>query len=286
MSTTLKSKKKPELQALAAELGIDTDGSKADLEARILLHLSEHVELKSDSKYSKYFSSITGPESPGPVVSVAQGSHRRKSVPAKKSTDLGETVSKALTRYVSQTDDLHCLFSCVTDVFSDEEGVTGAELVKKTKRAASSVAKAAENKTKDILANVPTAVPSPSRVSASIERATSQFVRRARSASTSLQLHQVTSRVPIIRQAISNVVSVDGIVTSAEVLLLLSKLIPRTYPVFPNCYRIVLMSSYISLISLPSQFYTQSMDNPSSFPISSISSPSRDSGSHSSLGHL
>src|ERR1700732_771266 len=73
MSTTLKSKKKPELQALAAELGIDTDGSKSDLEARILIYLSGHVELKKDPKFSKYFASITGPESPGP----AQGSHRR-----------------------------------------------------------------------------------------------------------------------------------------------------------------------------------------------------------------
>jgi hypothetical protein len=98
--STLKSKKKPELQALSAELGIDTDGSKADLEARILSHLSDHAELKSDPKYSKYFSSITALESPVPVVSVAQGSHRRRSIPAKKSTDLGEAVSKTLARYV------------------------------------------------------------------------------------------------------------------------------------------------------------------------------------------
>ena len=98
MSNTLKSKKKPELQALAAELGIDTDGSKSDLEARILLYLSGHVELKKDPKFSKYFASITGPESPGPVASVAQGSHRRRSIAAKKTTDLGEKISKTLTR--------------------------------------------------------------------------------------------------------------------------------------------------------------------------------------------
>jgi SAP domain len=97
MSNTLKSKKKPELQALAAELGIDTDGNKSDLEARILFHLSEHIDLKAHPKFSKYFASITGPESPGPVASVAAGSHRRRSVPAKKSTDLGEAISKALT---------------------------------------------------------------------------------------------------------------------------------------------------------------------------------------------
>jgi hypothetical protein len=101
MSNTLKSKKKPELQALAAELGIDTDGSKSDLEARILLYLSEHVELKSNSKFAKYFASITGPESPGPVASVAAGSHRRRSIAAKKSTELGDVISKALTRYRS-----------------------------------------------------------------------------------------------------------------------------------------------------------------------------------------
>lgn len=94
MSSTLKSKKKPELQALAAELGIDTDGSKADLEARILLYLSEHIELKNDAKFKKYFAAITGPDSPGPVASVA----RRRTVGAKKSTDLGEKIMNALTR--------------------------------------------------------------------------------------------------------------------------------------------------------------------------------------------
>lgn len=96
MSNTLKSKKKPELQALAAELGIDTDGSKSDLEARILLYLSDHVELKANSKFTKYFASIPSPDSPG---AVAQGSQRRRSIAAKKSTDMGENVSKALTRY-------------------------------------------------------------------------------------------------------------------------------------------------------------------------------------------
>jgi hypothetical protein len=116
-------------------------------------------------------------------------------------------------------------------VFSDEEG---AELVKRSRRTATS-AKSGESKTRDLLASVPGAVPSPSRVSNQIELATSHLVRRARSASASLQLHQVTSRVPIVRRAISNVVSVDGIVTVAELLLLLSKLIPRTYPV-PSPY--------------------------------------------------
>lgn len=78
---------------------------------------------------------------------------------------------------------------------------------------------------------MPGAVPSPSRVSNQIELATSQLVRRARSASTSLRLHEVTDRVPIVRQAVSNVVSVDGIVSVAELLLLLNRLIPRGYPV-------------------------------------------------------
>ena len=98
MSNTLKSKKKPELQALAAELGIDTDGSKSDLEARILLYLSQHVELKGDPKFSKYFTSITSLESPGPL---SQGSQRRRSIAAKKSTDLGEPISKPLIRLVT-----------------------------------------------------------------------------------------------------------------------------------------------------------------------------------------
>ena len=115
--------------------------------------------------------------------------------------------------------------------FSDEDGLSGGEVVKKGKRAATSAARSAESKTRDLLASVPGAVPSPSRVSNQIELATSRLMRRARSASTSLQLHRVSSRVPIVRQAISNVVSVDGITTVAELLLLLSKIIPRTYPV-------------------------------------------------------
>ena len=100
MSNTLKHKKKPELQALAAELGIDTDGSKSDLEARILLHLSQHAELKANPKVAKYFPAIAGTESSGLVASVATGSHRRRSIAAKKSTELGDVISKPLTRYL------------------------------------------------------------------------------------------------------------------------------------------------------------------------------------------
>jgi SAP domain-containing new25 len=84
--STLKSKKKSELQAIAIELGVNVDGSKSDLEARILHYLSEHAELKSSPKFSRYYASI---ESPAP---------RRKLVPAKKSTDLGDTIPKAMTR--------------------------------------------------------------------------------------------------------------------------------------------------------------------------------------------
>ena len=94
MSGTLKSKKKPELQALAAELGIDTDGSKSDLEARILLHLSQHVELKDDPKFTKYYASITTPETPRGVAGVSVGSHKRRSVAAKKTTDMGESKTR------------------------------------------------------------------------------------------------------------------------------------------------------------------------------------------------
>ena len=126
---------------------------------------------------------------------------------------------------------------------SDEEGITGSEILKKSKRAATSATKSTA---RDILASMPGAVPSPSRVSNQIELATSRLVRRARSASTSLQLHQVTSRVPIVRQAISNVVSVDGIVTVVELLLLLNKIIPRTYPV-SSTYGNLTYCSYIFL---------------------------------------
>ena len=119
----------------------------------------------------------------------------------------------------------------------------GSEIVRKSKRAPTSATKSTA---RDILASVPGAVPSPSRVSNQIELATSRLVRRARSASTSLQLHQVTSRVPIVRQAISNVVSVDGIVSAAELALLLNKIIPRTYPVSSLCLNLTYYS-YISL---------------------------------------
>lgn len=91
MSNPLKSKKKPELQALAAELGIDTEGSKSDLEARILQHLSAHAELKSDPKFSKYFASITGPDSPSPVTTT----QKRRSIAAKKTTDFGDAAPKS-----------------------------------------------------------------------------------------------------------------------------------------------------------------------------------------------
>jgi SAP domain-containing new25 len=96
MSNPLKSKKKPELQALAAELGIDTEGSKSDLEARILQYLSGHVELKSDPKFSKYFASITGPDSPSPAA-TAPSSQKRRSIAAKKTTDFGEAATKTST---------------------------------------------------------------------------------------------------------------------------------------------------------------------------------------------
>lgn len=114
---------------------------------------------------------------------------------------------------------------------SDEEGILGTEIVKKTKRAASTIAKASDSKARDIISSMPSSVPSPARVTNQIELATSRLVRRARSASTSLQLHQVTSRVPVVRQAVSNVVSVDGIAGLTEFTLLINKLIPRTYPV-------------------------------------------------------
>jgi hypothetical protein len=223
MSTALKSKKKPELQALASELSIDTDGSKADLEARILQHLSQHTDLKADNKYKKYFAAITGPESPGLGTVAPLGGHKRRNIAAKKSTELGDSISKALTRY---------LFTfAMVDSDSDEEGIMGSEMVKKTKRTAGTVAKTADSKTRGIMSSIPGSVPSPARVTSQIELATSPLVRRARSASSSLQLHQVTSRVPVVRQAVSNVVSVDGIAGLTELTLLMNKLIPRTYPV-------------------------------------------------------
>lgn len=115
-------------------------------------------------------------------------------------------------------------------MFSDEDRVSGTEIVKRGKRISTVAAKSTESKTHDLLASVPGAAPSPSRVSSQIERATSRLVYRARSASN-LQLRRVTSHVPFLRQWISNVVSVDSIVTLFELLLLLNKLIPRSYPV-------------------------------------------------------
>ena len=104
--SSFRNKKKPELQALAAELNIDTDGSKADLESRILAYLSEHVNLKDNPKFSKYFAAIIASDSPAPLGTVSGG--RRRSIAAKKVSELGDSISKALTRY--------CLHSCQTDV--------------------------------------------------------------------------------------------------------------------------------------------------------------------------
>ena len=98
----LKSKKKPELQALAGELGLEIDGSKSDLEARILLHLAEHSELQTNPKFSKYFASILGTEPPSAVAASAVGSHKRRAIVAKKSTDMGD----AKTRFVFPSFDL------------------------------------------------------------------------------------------------------------------------------------------------------------------------------------
>jgi hypothetical protein len=114
-------------------------------------------------------------------------------------------------------------------VFSDDDN-TG-EVTKKIKRVASATAHAIESTVDGILAEVPQAVPSPSRVTNQIEIATSHLVSRARRASTSLQIHEVTSRVPLFREALSNIISVDGILSSAELLLLSGKLIPPTLPV-------------------------------------------------------
>ena len=132
------------------------------------------------------------------------------------------------------------------------------------------------------MAAMPSAVPSPSRVSNQIELATSRLVRRARSASTSLQLHQVSRRVPVVRQAISNVVSVDSIVSAAELLLLMAKLIPREYPVFSS--HCLSNFSYIFLSFLPKHFSTLSTASLCSFPISSRSFLSMTSGHHFSPG--
>lgn len=167
---------------------------------------------------------------------------------------------------------------------SDEEAVLVSELVKKSRKSAATSAKSPESKTRDILAAVPGAVPSPSRVSNQIELATSRLVRRARSASTSLQLHQVTTRVPIIRRAISNVVSVDGIVSGVELLLLFNKLFPRTYPVLSLSSPLTF--SYTFLDFHPRPFCIHSMVRQSFSQIFSIFFQPRDSGSHSSLGSL
>jgi SAP domain-containing new25 len=216
--STLKSKKKSELQAIAVELGIDTDGHKANLEARILSYLSEHIHLRNDPRFNKYFAAITGSDSPGPFITVVQG--RRRAGVAKK--DPEEKLTNAIIRFGT-----FCLLAYAAR--SDEDNTSGPEVLKKGKRRSSVVIK-------DIADAVP-GPPSPSRVSTQIEHATRQLVRRARSASSSLHLDKVAVRVPIVRKAISNVVSVDLIASLTELLLLFNKLIPRSYPVpLPHPY--------------------------------------------------
>lgn len=55
-SGALHPKKKHELQALAADLGLDNTGTKDDVQERIKTHLASHQELSQDERFAGLYS--------------------------------------------------------------------------------------------------------------------------------------------------------------------------------------------------------------------------------------
>ncbi|KAG9007466.1 hypothetical protein FRB94_001229 [Tulasnella sp. JGI-2019a] len=87
-SGSLASKKKQDLQDLASDLGIDTSGTKDDLQERIKRHLAEHQELAQDPRFSGLYSrkkpanrqpSMSINENVEPSGQVVQRPHTRQS---------------------------------------------------------------------------------------------------------------------------------------------------------------------------------------------------------------
>lgn len=68
---SLKRIKKAQLQEVAASLGIESEGTKAELENRITAYLEDHTALESDSRYSSFFANIPKQKTTAPVESDA-----------------------------------------------------------------------------------------------------------------------------------------------------------------------------------------------------------------------
>ncbi|KAK9322147.1 hypothetical protein V1517DRAFT_324181 [Lipomyces orientalis] len=85
----LSSLRKKDLVDLATDLGVDTDGFKSDIEARISQHLAENqTALIANPRYAPFYSTVIA--SPGPAGSV--GYNRRRSMQKTPKTDVKRTI--------------------------------------------------------------------------------------------------------------------------------------------------------------------------------------------------
>ncbi|KAK9247099.1 hypothetical protein V1506DRAFT_532905 [Lipomyces tetrasporus] len=85
----LSSLRKKDLVDLATDLGVDTDGFKSDIEARISQHLAENqTTLITNPRFSPFYSTVIA--SPGPAGSV--GYNRRRSMQKTPKTDVKRTI--------------------------------------------------------------------------------------------------------------------------------------------------------------------------------------------------
>ncbi|KAK9362075.1 hypothetical protein V1504DRAFT_449453 [Lipomyces starkeyi] len=85
----LSSLRKKDLVDLATDLGVDTDGFKSDIEARISQHLAEYqTTLIANPRYAPFYDTVIA--SPGPAGSV--GYNRRRSVQKTPKPDVKRTI--------------------------------------------------------------------------------------------------------------------------------------------------------------------------------------------------
>ncbi|KAK9238813.1 hypothetical protein V1525DRAFT_431504 [Lipomyces kononenkoae] len=94
----LSSLRKKELVDLATELGVDTDGFKSDIEARISQHLAEYQgTLIANPRYAPFYTTVIS--SPGPAGSV--GYNRRRSVQKTPKLEVKRTITLSPSAYES-----------------------------------------------------------------------------------------------------------------------------------------------------------------------------------------
>ncbi|KAK9367542.1 hypothetical protein V1509DRAFT_626261 [Lipomyces kononenkoae] len=94
----LSSLRKKDLVDLAIELGVDTDGFKSDIEARISQHLAEYQPtLIANPRYAPFYNTVIS--SPGPAGSV--GYNRRRSVQKTPKPEVKRTITLSPSAYES-----------------------------------------------------------------------------------------------------------------------------------------------------------------------------------------